>query len=204
MVCILVTGIPAAGKSFFSGYLSGQLGVPCIAKDSIKEVLFDTIGFDSRNEKVRLDDAASDAMLYFTEQLMKSKTVFIVESNFEKKNKSQIIELINRNGYKCITVCMSGEYDVLYKRLILRNKSLERHPGHIVNDHYPREIKDTDYNAMSYEQYVREIEQREMDEFDYGDTYLRIDTTEIKEVNWQSIADEIERAVSEYQSDALN
>lgn len=49
---VLVTGIPAAGKSVLAEKLSEDLGIPWFSKDSIKEELYDTIGFMSRDEKV--------------------------------------------------------------------------------------------------------------------------------------------------------
>lgn len=54
MYCILVTGIPAVGKSTMANFLSKELKLPVISKDSIKELLFERIGFQSREEKVKL------------------------------------------------------------------------------------------------------------------------------------------------------
>ena len=54
MYCILVTGMPAAGKTTMAGFLSGRLGIPYISKDEVKEILFDELGFSSRAEKVKL------------------------------------------------------------------------------------------------------------------------------------------------------
>lgn len=48
MYCILIAGMPAIGKTRFATWLSGQRGLPFVSKDSIKEQLFDTVGFDSR------------------------------------------------------------------------------------------------------------------------------------------------------------
>ena len=54
MYCILVTGIPAAGKSTMAKVMSEKLKLPVISKDTIKELLFDNVGFQSRAEKVKL------------------------------------------------------------------------------------------------------------------------------------------------------
>ncbi len=70
MYCILVTGIPAAGKSSMADFLSKRLHIPSLSKDTIKERLFDTIGFRSREEKVRLGLASMEVLYYFAEQLM--------------------------------------------------------------------------------------------------------------------------------------
>ena len=50
MYCILVTGIPAAGKSTTAEFLAEHFGIPVISKDKIKELMFDDIGFHSREE----------------------------------------------------------------------------------------------------------------------------------------------------------
>ena len=50
MYCILVAGMPASGKSTIAVRISESLGIPMLSKDSIKEVLFDDLGFHSRAE----------------------------------------------------------------------------------------------------------------------------------------------------------
>ena len=42
MYCILVTGIPAAGKSTIANFIAEKLNIPMISKDGIKEILFDS------------------------------------------------------------------------------------------------------------------------------------------------------------------
>lgn len=41
---VLVTGVPAAGKSTLARALSARLGMPLLSKDRVKEVLYDTLG----------------------------------------------------------------------------------------------------------------------------------------------------------------
>ena len=40
MFCILVTGIPAAGKSTMAKFLGEQMQLPVLSKDGIKELLY--------------------------------------------------------------------------------------------------------------------------------------------------------------------
>ena len=83
MYCILVTGIPAAGKSTTAEFLAEHFEIPVISKDKIKELMFDDIGFHSREEKVKLGTASMNIMYYMAEQLMKKNQPFILENNFE-------------------------------------------------------------------------------------------------------------------------
>ena len=54
MYCILITGIPASGKTTTARFLGERLNLPVISKDAVKEHLYDTVGFRSRSEKVIL------------------------------------------------------------------------------------------------------------------------------------------------------
>lgn len=85
MRCVLITGIPAAGKSALAEYLGEQLNLPVLSKDRVKELLYDTVGFRSRAEKVRLGTAAMEIMYYAAEQLMLCGRQFIMENNFENR-----------------------------------------------------------------------------------------------------------------------
>ncbi len=61
MYCILVTGPPAAGKSTMAELLSDRLKLPALSKDRVKELLFDYVGFQSREGKVNLGVASTDS-----------------------------------------------------------------------------------------------------------------------------------------------
>lgn len=54
MYCILIAGMPAAGKSTMAEAISRKLKLPVISKNAIKEFLFDHVGFQSREGKVNL------------------------------------------------------------------------------------------------------------------------------------------------------
>lgn len=110
MYCILVTGIPASGKSTLAAAIAGALHLPWISKDRIKELLFDRLGFRSREEKVRLGLAAMDAMYYCAEQLMAAGKPFILENNFENSSREPLLRLLERHGYQAITLTLTGDY----------------------------------------------------------------------------------------------
>lgn len=142
MYCILVSGIPASGKTVLAEYLSASLHIPVVSKDKIKEILFDTIGFRSRTEKVALGTGAMETMYYFAGQMMRAGQPFLLENNFENVSRPGIQSLLEKYGYQAVTVRLTGDYNVLFNRMIERNNSPDRHKGHIVNDYYQKpEIK---------------------------------------------------------------
>ena len=93
MYCILVAGMPAAGKSTMAKAIADKWNLPVISKDSIKEFLYDTIGFQSRAEKVNLGIASMEIMYYVAGQLMKAGQPFILENNFEHASEEGIRNL---------------------------------------------------------------------------------------------------------------
>ena len=94
MYCILVTGIPAAGKSTMAEAIADKLKLPVISKDTIKEMLFDHVGFQSREEKVKLGIASMEIMYYAAGQLMRAGQPFILENNFENSSEHGLKNLL--------------------------------------------------------------------------------------------------------------
>ena len=96
MYCILVTGIPASGKSTLARALGEELRLPVISKDSLKEILFDQVGFRSREEKVRLGNASMEIMYAIAGQFMGAGQPFLLENNFERASEDGIKALLCR------------------------------------------------------------------------------------------------------------
>lgn len=196
MYCILVSGIPAAGKTFYANYLASDLSIPIISKDQIKELLFDAVGYRSREEKMRINELSTEIMCFFAKQLMESNKAFILESNFEIRSKDGINKLLTQFDYIGITINLVGDYKIMYKRFLERNRSADRHPGHIVNDYYPRTVTEIDYEQVTYSQYVSEIQNRGMDKFDIGIS-LRFDTTDIDNFEWEMATRQVRKVLME-------
>lgn len=198
MYCILVTGIPAAGKSTMAEQLSERLDIPCISKDSIKEIMFDTIGFHSRAEKVTLGVSSMEIMYYMAAQMMKRNQPFILENNFENSSKEGLKKLLDQYQYKAISVILTGNYEVIYQRFVNRDKSPDRHRGHVVNDCYPeKEQKDKkEIASLSYQEYVEKIIARGMDQFFISDANIMVDTTCFEKIDLEDIVKQIRSSAS--------
>ena len=70
MNLLIIAGMPASGKSTVSARISQHFGYPILEKDSIKEELFDTIGFNCYAEKRQLDVAATAVLLRCVDDLL--------------------------------------------------------------------------------------------------------------------------------------
>ena len=192
MYCILVTGIPAAGKSTTAETLSRCFGIPVISKDKIKELLYDDLGFRSREEKVKLGIASMDIMYYMAEQFMKNDHPFILENNFENISKEPLTKILEKYSYTAITVTLTGNYSKIYQRFIERNNSQDRHRGHVVNDSYPEKFVNSVVKSISYKDYVNGIRDRGMDHFSANGPHIVVDTTDFKKLNIESLIQQIE------------
>lgn len=191
MYCILVTGIPAAGKSTMAEFLAEYLGLPVISKDKIKELLYDTIGFCSREEKVMLGIAGMNIMYYMAEQLMKRGQSFILENNFENVSKEGLVAILEKYSYKAITVTLTGDYEKIYQRFLKRNDSPDRHRGHVVNDCYPEKMQNNFVASIPYESFVNGIVNRGMDRFVANGPHIILDTTDFTRIDKERLLQQI-------------
>ena len=190
MYCILVTGIPAAGKSTMAEAIATKLNLPVISKDTIKELLFDHIGFQSREEKVKLGIASMEIMYYAAGQLMRAGQPFILENNFEYSSESGLRTLLEKYQYPVLTITLTGDYKAIYNRFLERETSPDRHRGHVVNDCYPQKESGAEkrkVTSISYENYVYGIEQRGFDTFHVDGRQMKVDTTDFAQIDMEKL-----------------
>ena len=204
MYCILVAGMPASGKSTIAVRISESLGIPMLSKDSIKEVLFDDLGFHSRAEKVQLGTAAMHILYYAAAQLMKVGKPFILENNFEDASIPGIMALLETHHYTAVTVRLTGDPEVIYRRFAARDLSDTRHRGHVVNDCYPEPPGAPLENPTrkSYEQFLDDIAARGYTRFQANGPMLEVDVTDLSELDFPrlmgSLTGFVQRAVPGY------
>lgn len=175
--------------------VSERLKLPVISKDTVKELLFDNVGFHSREEKVNLGIASMEIMYYVARQLMKTGQPFILENNFEYSSESGMKNLLENYPYPVLTITLTGDYRVIYRRFLERESSPDRHRGHVVNDCYP-EKKETNRETakarpVSYENFVHGIEQRGFDAFCVDGRQIKIDTTDYSKINMEELFSQI-------------
>ncbi|ANU55906.2 AAA family ATPase [Acutalibacter muris] len=192
MCCILVCGIPASGKSYVARQLSEILGIPMFSKDDIKERLFDTVGFHSREEKVALGNGAMEIMYYAAGQVLSRGGAVILENNFETASIPGIKKLMERFCCQSVTVELTGKADVLYERFLARDRSSGRHRGHVLNTCYPELPGQADtYAPISLEQFIEGVTRRGMAGFDIGGPRIVVDVTDFRRVDCAAVAEQV-------------
>ena len=195
MYCILVAGMPASGKSTVAEKIAEALEIPMLSKDAIKEVLFDDLGFHGREEKVRLGVAAMHILYYAAAQLMKAGKPFILENNFEDASIPGIMALLETHHYTAVTVRLTGDPEVIYRRFAARDLSDTRHRGHVVNDCYPEPPGAPRENPTrkSYEQFRQDIATRGYTRFQANGPVLEVDVTDLSRLDVPALVDALRK-----------
>lgn len=198
---ILIAGMSATGKTTFAAYLSEQLHIPMVSKDIIKERLYDTVGFKNRDEKVSLGVAAMDILYYFAEQHLLAGQPVILENNFENSSKPGLQRLVDRYQCEILTVYFHAELRTVHQRFLVRDRSPERHRGHVVNTQYPEvsgETQSIEARRVTAEEFYAAMQARGIVDFAPGSAMIRVDTTDFAAVNYERILGEVKREVAKF------
>jgi predicted kinase len=129
---IIVAGYCATGKSTFARNLAPVLGIPCFAKDTVKEAMADGFGANSGLLQSKGSAAAANLMLHIAECFFKAGTACILEANFQLSQGEKIKVLAEKYQAECLTFLFRGDLDILWKRYVKRES--ERHWVHISVD----------------------------------------------------------------------
>ncbi len=129
---VVITGPPGTGKTSLSKRLAADLDLALLNRDTLKELLFDTLGWDDLAWSRRAGGASYELLYHVLGLLMHTRTACIVESNFQREQASaKLAALVERYSYTVVQVCCTTEADVLRARINHRATSGERHPGHV-------------------------------------------------------------------------
>lgn len=128
---LLVMGDLATGKSTFANILSHRYDTNVFSKDSIKEVLGDTIGFTNREENLKLSKATMELMLFLFSEFSKQNKDLILEANFHAEDLERLHQIADRYHYDVLTLVLRGDVEILHKRYLHRIHYENRHPVHL-------------------------------------------------------------------------
>lgn len=184
---IVVTGPCGSGKTSIAKSIQKEFNYPLINKDAVKEMLYDTVGYTDREFSEKLGRASYSLLYYFAEQLLIAESSFIIESNFSGSYlKGKIEKLKQEHDFEVIIVRCFADKEVLFKRVIERDASGERHPGHI----YPTNYEE--FHAMLLEKPVEFMDVN----VDIGEYTIDVDTTIFNEKTFSDVFESILRKLN--------
>lgn len=182
---ILVSGLPASGKTSLAEEIGKALALPVINKDAIKELLFDTLGWSSRDWSKKLGGASMEVLWFIAERHTRAHSSIVLESNFVKEfADSQIAKLRAEWPVRVIEVHCTADREVLVERYRKRAEDGERHPGHMEWDEGDME-KDL----------IPQIRGAKDLTLGQTDALIEVDTTDFEALDIPSVVEQVRSAM---------
>ncbi len=129
---VIVSGLPGVGKSRVAARLSSHYRLPLVAKDTIKETLFDTLGTGEPRWSRLLSNASFAAMFAVASQVLTAGGSVMLEGNFRPgEHENAVRELLATRARRVIQVLCRLPEEQRRQRLEQRAMREERHPGHL-------------------------------------------------------------------------
>jgi predicted kinase len=175
---IIVTGRPAAGKSTLAKWLSLELKLPLVSKDSIREELFERLGWKDRKWAQELGKASVDMMFYFAQAELATGHSIVMDNSFYPPASNPRFQALKEKCHAAsIQIVCDSDRDTLFQRFKSRADSGNRHPGH-----GDQEVLEELYAKLAdHSSQILEI----------GGAVIEIDTTDFAKVDYQEILNQV-------------
>ena len=129
---LVIGGLPCSGKSALAEELKRRLGWPLLAKDTIKEAMFNELGWKDREWSRRLSRASYAVMFACAKQFLDARASLVVEGNFRAAQHGvELALLLEHAPARCVQILCKAGFDVLMQRFVARAETGQRHPGHV-------------------------------------------------------------------------
>ena len=129
--CIVVSGLPCAGKSTLARSLAERFGCTLLAKDAYKEQLFERFGAGDRRWSARVSLLAWDQLLADAARLLVHGTECVLEGNFRAPQAGVLAALAAIDRARFMEVRCLARPEILLARYLARAIDGSRHPGHV-------------------------------------------------------------------------
>lgn len=175
---IIVTGRPAAGKSTLAKWLSQELQLPLVSKDSIRETLFDRLGWKDRQWAQELGKASIDMMFYFARAELKVGHSIIMDNSFYPPVSNPRFQALKEEYHaESVQIVCNSDRETLFRRFKSRADSGNRHPGH--------------GDQAVLEELYTNLADNASQILENGSPVIEVDTTDFAKVNYQEILEQV-------------
>jgi predicted kinase len=131
---VIVSGAPGGGKTTLANRLAGDLGLPLLIRDALKEALADAMGSAQDVEASQRLGAGAYAALYLTAAaVLDGGAGVVIESNFRRGLAEADLLPLLRRSRACLVHCTADRL-VLAARYADRFARGERHSVHLDAD----------------------------------------------------------------------
>lgn len=135
----------------------------------------------------------------FAEREMLAGRDLLIENNFEEESYEPTKKLLEKYGYEAITVRFQGDIETIYSRFLDRERSPDRHPGHIRNDHYPADDPPS-LTSPTLEQFAEGAGRRGFVRFSLG-RLIEVDATDVGKLDYEAIKRRIDELLGTWTVD---
>jgi predicted kinase len=101
---VIILGRPASGKTTLARRLAGELSVPILSKDDIKEALFEVLGCGDRERSRRLSDASFAAQLRQAKTQLEVGLCCLLEGSWRAEHAAPVLEVQASTGARAAQV----------------------------------------------------------------------------------------------------
>lgn len=151
---ILLAGPPATGKTYMSNIIiSNHPHAMYIAQDEVIELLYNKIGFSTTQAKIELIDFGRSIFYEIVTKSLEENELVILDYPFSFKQLQFLDNLKQNFNVQFMTLCLEGNFDVLYDRRLKRDLMASRNKGHVLEVYHGYETYDIDNYPLSRDQY---------------------------------------------------
>lgn len=144
-ILILVSGMPASGKSTLAEQLAAALDIPCFTKDGIKELLYDAeeVGAEELDEETseRLGAQAITVLYHIAQRILDAGGSVLLEANFRAELARTQVEPFRSQAIVRQVACHVPMAEIV-ERFEERQEGDERHPVHSEVDDVNQLVED--------------------------------------------------------------
>jgi predicted kinase len=143
-VLVVVTGMPSSGKTTVAEGLARRLRLPLIAKDEIKEALYDSLGAGDASSSAVLGGAAYALIFVLAQKMLGSGVSVIVEANFFRDQEPHFAALPE---HRLVQLHCEAPLEILLERYAARSRHVGHHDAEKVKE-LPRRFESGAHDAL--------------------------------------------------------